>query len=250
MEGKRALVTGAGRGIGLAIAKALANDGAKVMLSDVDASTAEESAAGIEGAAATPSTDVTDSAAVKAAVDATVEAFGGLDIIVNNAGIEVSKPLVETGDDEFNRLMAINVSGVFYGIKHATPALAAAGGGSIINMASIAGLGGSPLLGAYTASKAAVLNLTRTAAVELREANIRVNAVCPGFIQTQMVDNLRAPVEALTGLGFDELAGLKQVRLGTVEEVAEAVRFLASDELSWTTGSHYILDNGLSGGLL
>jgi NAD(P)-dependent dehydrogenase (short-subunit alcohol dehydrogenase family) len=146
--------------------------------------------------------------------------------------------------------MDVNVKGVFLGMKHAVPVMAAAGGGSIVNMSSLAGTGGAPLFGSYCASKAAVIQLTRVAAVELRPTGIRVNAVCPAFIGTAMVDRLIPTVEAVVGVPWDQLVALKQGRMGTPDEVAEMVAFLASDEASFTTGSHYILDGGLSAGLL
>jgi NAD(P)-dependent dehydrogenase (short-subunit alcohol dehydrogenase family) len=186
---------------------------------------------------------------VQQAIAATVAAFGGLDVMVNNAGIEIGKPIPETSDEEFKRLLDINVAGVFYGIKYAIPALAQSKG-NIINMASLAGLGGVPLLGAYCASKAAVIRLTQTAAVELRDAGIRVNAICPAFIRTEMVERLVEPFETATGADFDDLAAQAQGRLGTPEEVAEMAAFLASDDASFVTGSYYILDNTLSANVL
>jgi NAD(P)-dependent dehydrogenase (short-subunit alcohol dehydrogenase family) len=137
------------------------------------------------------------------------------------------------------------VDGVFYGIKYAVPELAKTQG-NIINMASVAGLGGVPLLGAYCASKAAVIRLTQTAAVELRPAGIRVNAVCPSFIKTEMVDRLVEPFEAATGADFGSVTAQAQGRLGTPEEVAEMCAFLASDDASFVTGSYYVLDNALT----
>ncbi|MEA2272968.1 MAG: hypothetical protein QOI98_1676, partial [Solirubrobacteraceae bacterium] len=193
--------------------------------------------------------DVTSPDDVQQAIAATVEAFGGLDVLVNNAGIEIGKPIPETGDEEFARLMAINVNGTFFCMKYAIPALAESQG-NIVNMASVAGLGGVPLLGAYCASKGAVIRLTQTAAVELRPAGIRVNAICPSFIATEMVDRLVDPFESATGAKFDDVVALRQGRLGTAEEVAEMTAFLASDEASFVTGSHYILDNALTANVL
>jgi NAD(P)-dependent dehydrogenase (short-subunit alcohol dehydrogenase family) len=246
LEGKRTLITGGARGLGLATAELFVQRGAKVALADLDFATAETAAAGVGEAAIALRCDVTKPGDVKQAIDDTVAAFGGLDVMINNAGIEISKPLPETGDDEFTQLMAINVNGVFYGIKYAVPVLAAGGGGCIINMSSVAGQAGVPLLGAYSASKAAVIRLSQTAAIELRDFGIRVNAVCPSFIKTEMVDRLVAPFEAATGVDFDDLAALAQGRLGTPEEVAEMVAFLASDDASFITGSFYTLDNALS----
>jgi NAD(P)-dependent dehydrogenase (short-subunit alcohol dehydrogenase family) len=245
LEGKRTLVTGAARGLGLAIAKLFTERGARLALADMDGAAVEQAAHEVGGGAISLRCDVSKADDVKQAIADTVAAFGGLDVMVNNAGIEISKPIPETGDDEFAQLMAVNVGGVFYGIKYAVPALAQSGG-CIINMSSVAGLAGVPLLGAYSASKAAVIRLSQTAAIELRDAGIRVNAVCPSFIQTEMVDRLVAPFEAATGVAFNDLAAMAQGRLGTPEEVAEMVAFLASDDASFVTGSYYTLDNALS----
>jgi NAD(P)-dependent dehydrogenase (short-subunit alcohol dehydrogenase family) len=193
---------------------------------------------------------VTNSADVQATVDAAVEAFGGLDVLVNNAGIEIGKPFHEHTEEEFTKLMDVNVKGVFLCTKHSVPALADGGSGAIVNMSSVAGLGGVPLLGAYCGSKAAVLRITQTCAIELRPAGIRVNAVCPSFIDTQMVERLVSPFEAATGAEFGDVVALKQGRLGTAEEVAEMTAFLASDDASFITGSSYVLDGALTANVL
>ncbi|WP_375341741.1 SDR family NAD(P)-dependent oxidoreductase [Patulibacter defluvii] len=250
LTGKRAVITGAAAGLGKATAELFIAQGAKVVVSDRDGDGAAATAAALGENAVANTADVTVQADVEGAVAAAVEAFGGLDVMVNNAGIEIGKPITETELDEFEQLMKINVSGVFLGIKAAVPALAQAGGGSIVNMASVAGIGGAPLLGAYCASKGAVVRLTEVAAIELKAAGIRVNAVCPAFIDTAMVDRLVSPFEAAVGMPFGEVLKAKQGRIGTPEEVAEMVAFLASDDSSFTTGSQYVLDGGLVAGLL
>ncbi|HUR74057.1 MAG TPA: SDR family NAD(P)-dependent oxidoreductase [Sporichthya sp.] len=249
LQGKRALVTGAAQGLGHAIAVLFAERGARVLLTDIDADGAAKAAAALPGAASL-GCDVTSADEVQAAVDAAVAEFGGLDILVNNAGIEIGKPLTEHTESDIDKLLAVNVKGVFFGIKYAVPALIASGGGCIVNMASVAGLGGAPLLGGYCATKGAVLRLTEVAAIELRAHGVRVNAVCPSFIDTAMVDRLVDPFTAAVGLPFSDVVALKQGRLGTPEEVAETTAFLASDDARFITGAHFILDGGLTGSLL
>jgi NAD(P)-dependent dehydrogenase (short-subunit alcohol dehydrogenase family) len=249
LTGKRALVTGAAQGLGHGIAVLFAERGARVLLTDIDAEGAAKAAAALPGAAAL-GCDVTKADQVQAAIAAAVTEFGGLDIIVNNAGIEVGKPLTEHTEEDIDKLLSVNVKGVFFGIKYGVPALVASGGGCIVNMSSVAGLGGAPLLGGYCATKAAVLRFTEVAAIELRGAGIRVNAVCPSFIDTAMVDRLAEPFGAVAGLPFADVVALKQQRLGTAAEVAETTAFLASDDARFITGAHFILDGGLTGSLL
>ena len=248
-EGKRVYVTGAAQGLGLAIAARFLEDGARVVMTDVDGDALDAAARDLGDDAHAVRADVTDSSSVRESLDRAAELLGGLDVVVNNAGIEIAKPLVEHSDEEVERILAINVHGVFSGIKHAVPHLSGEGG-VIVNMASVAGLGGAPLLGLYCASKAAVLRMTEVAATELRDQGIRVCAVCPAFADTKMVERLIPPFEAATGLDFDQVIALKQGRLGTPADVAEAVAFLASDEASWITGQPLVLDGGLTGSLL
>ena len=248
LDGKKAIVTGAARGIGLAIARRLAAGGATVALTDVNGPGAEEAAASLGAGHVGFALDVTDAEAVQAGFERAHEELGGLDVVVNNAGIEIGKPLVETSTEEFRALLDINVIGVFHGIKSGAAMLGE--GGVIINMSSVAGIAGVPLLGGYCASKAGVRRLSETAAVELAAAGLRVVAVCPAFVDTAMVDRLVPAVEAMTGVPFGALAEMKQGRLGEVEDVAEAVAFVASDDAGWSTGNSFVLDGGLTGSLL
>ncbi|MBB4685769.1 SDR family NAD(P)-dependent oxidoreductase [Amycolatopsis jiangsuensis] len=248
LDGKRVFVTGSGAGIGKAIAALFTQRGARVVVSDLNADSAKQSAAEI-GAAGVANCDVTDESQVQAAVAQAVEQLGGLDVLVNNAGIEVSSPLLQQSTESFDKIFAVNVRGTFVTMKAATPHLMESKG-NIVNISSIAGVGGSPLLGSYCATKAAVIQLTRVAAVEMRAAGIRVNAVCPGFADTAMVDRLVPDFEAATQVPFADLVAQKQGRLGTPEDIAEVAAFLASDRASWVTGSHYVLDGGLSASLV
>jgi NAD(P)-dependent dehydrogenase (short-subunit alcohol dehydrogenase family) len=247
--GRRAIVSGAARGIGLAIATRLVEGGARVAVADVDADGANEAAAQLGNGSIGVSCDVRSMADVNAAVATTVEAFGGLDLLINNAGIEIAKPITELTEDDFGRILDINVMGTFRFTKAAIPALAAAAPSAIVNLSSVAGTGGGPLLSAYCASKGAVIRFTESAAIELRQAGIRVNAVCPGLIQTEMAERLAAPIEAIAPIEFDELINLKQGRFGTPEEVAEMVAFLASDDARFVSGAHYLVDGGLTANL-
>lgn len=248
LEGKRVFVTGSGAGIGKAISALFIERGARVVVSDIDEESAAKAAEEI-GAAGVANCDVTDEGQVQTAVAQAVEILGGLDIVVNNAGIEMSSPLLQQSTESFDKIYAVNVRGPFLVMKAAIGPLVESKG-NIVNISSVAGVGGSPLLGSYCATKAALIQLTRVAAVEMRPSGVRVNAVCPGFADTSMVDRLIPDFEAATQVPFGDLVAAKQGRLGTPEDIAEVAAFLASDRATWTTGSHYILDGGLSASLV
>jgi galactitol 2-dehydrogenase len=248
LDGKRVFVTGSGAGIGKAIAALFAERGARVVVSDINADTAKQTADEI-GAVGVANCDVTDEAQVQGAISEAVGLLGGLDVLVNNAGIEVSSPLLQQDTASFDKIWAVNVRGPFVAMKAAIGPLIESKG-NVVNIASIAGIGGSPLLGSYCASKAAVIQMTRVAAVEMRPTGVRFNAVCPGFADTAMVERLVPDFEAATQVPFGDLVAQKQGRLGTPQDIAEVAAFLASDRASWVTGSAYVLDGGLTASLV
>jgi NAD(P)-dependent dehydrogenase (short-subunit alcohol dehydrogenase family) len=238
LTGRAAVVTGGARGIGRAVADRLAADGARVAIVDIDLDTG----GGPSGHLELPA-DVADAAALASAVTRAADAFGGLSILVNNAGFGTAKPLDRYGDDEWARLVAVNLTGVWHGIRVAAPLLRAAGAGgpasSIVNIAGTAASRPTRGEGPYAAAKAGVVALTRTAALEYAP-EVRVNAVSPGYIATRMtravVDDpsLRARVERRVPLG----------RIGDVGEVAGVVAFLCSTDAAYMTGQDLVVDGG------
>lgn len=251
LEGKVALITGAGSGIGRATAYLFAREGAKVVACDFNPAGNAETVSMIVqqgGNAYAVRTNVTVAHDVEAAVQAALDHFGSLDVMFNNAGTgEQHTSIMNLEESEWERVFAVNVKGVFFGIKYGAAAMLKTGkGGSIINTASVAGIVGNPGYAAYSGSKAACIQVTRTAALELARSNIRVNAIAPTFIATPMVDSMvsthRDPERALQKLGSIIPLG----RLGKPEEVANAALYLASDESSFTTGAVLVLDGGLT----
>lgn len=251
LQDKTAIVTGAAQGIGRAIATRLAAAGANVVISDIDEAAAKSVAAELPNATAV-ACDVRDEDDVKALVDAAVNAYGALHVMVPNAGIAHVAPLLTQDLAAWRKVMAVNLDGVFLSLRHAAPAIIASGGGSIVNIASVTATAGTPLCGSYAAAKAAVVNLTKTAAVELRAHGVRVNAVLPGFVETALVTEHVELFESTLGLpagGFAQLIATKQGRFGTADEVADAVAFLAGEDSRFVNGSGLILDGGLDAGL-
>ncbi|HEX8900836.1 glucose 1-dehydrogenase [Vitreimonas sp.] len=252
LSGRVALVTGGARGLGAAAAKALAAKGAKVVVSDVRDGT--ETAAAIDGAFVKH--DVTSEEEWIAAVQFAKDKFGGLDILVNNAGVFWMMPLPMETLENFRKMQAINVEGVFLGLKHCIPAIAERahlwdGGGAVVNLSSVAGIVGAPNIIAYNASKGAVRLMTKSAALEYAAHKVRVNSVHPGIIDTPMMAEAAKVIEATTGQGAnatrDQFATRHPLgRMGRDIDIANAVAFLASDAAAFITGSELVVDGGMT----
>ena len=247
-EGKVALVTGGGSGIGRATALAFARDGARVVIGNRNVQRGEETVSMIRDAGGTASfkrTDVLVAAEIKALVDHAVTTYGRLDMAFNNAGIEgeVKPTLVDHTEANFDAVMGVNVKGVWLSMKYEIPLMLDQGGGAIVNCSSVAGVIGFPGIGIYVASKHAVIGLTKTAALEYSARGIRINAVNPAVIDTEMVDRLTDGMN----MRKDDLTKFHPIgRLGRVEEVAEAVLWLCSDKASFVTGHSLIIDGGFT----
>ncbi|RDH80055.1 SDR family NAD(P)-dependent oxidoreductase [Mycolicibacterium moriokaense] len=250
LAGKVAIVTGAGAGIGLAIAARLAAEGCKVLCADIDGASADAAAARVGGGAVGHAADVGDEEQVISMVEACVRAFGGVDKLVANAGVVHFAPLTETTVKDFDRVIRVNLRGAWLCTKHAAPRMVERGGGAIVNMSSLAGevaAGGS---GAYGMSKAGIIHLSRITAAELRSGNVRSNAVLPAFVDTPMQQTAMTMFDAALGQGgaktmIDRLQG----RMAGPEEIAGIVAFLLSDDASMVNGTAQIADGGTSSAL-
>jgi NAD(P)-dependent dehydrogenase (short-subunit alcohol dehydrogenase family) len=247
LAGRRCLVTGAARGIGRAAAQKMAEHGARVAVTDIDGEAAGQVAKDIGKAAIAIELNVTDAAAWARAIDAADRAFGGLDVLVNNAGIIILGSVESLDEADWDRTMDVDLKSVFLGCRAALPVLARCAPASIINMSSIAGLFGGHNMAAYNAAKAGVHLLTKSVALHAARKNygVRCNSVHPTFVDTGMIDGLarggdaaeiRAKLAAQVPLG----------RIGTVDDVAWAVIYLASEESAFMTGAEIKLDGGLS----
>jgi NAD(P)-dependent dehydrogenase (short-subunit alcohol dehydrogenase family) len=248
LEGKRAIITGAATGIGATTARMFAQEGARVVVADINDELGGRTAAEIRdggGEAHFIRTDVTRESDVEALVNNGAEALGGLDVLFNNAGAQRSGPITEFPQDQWDLLMAVNPRSCFFGVKHAVPVLRQAGGGSIINMASLAAVKGGAGLTAYSASKGAIVAFTKALSAELAPHNIRVNAVCPGWIDTPF----NQPAIDFMGGREEQERIVKQIvplgRQGTPEEIAPIVVYLASDGSSYMTGQALVVDGGV-----
>jgi NAD(P)-dependent dehydrogenase (short-subunit alcohol dehydrogenase family) len=246
-EGKVALVTGGGSGIGRATALAFAREGAQVVIGNRNVQRGEETVSMIRKAGGTASfqrTDVLVAAEIEALVDHAVKTYGGLDLAFNNAGIEGDvAPLAEQTEANYDAVMDVNVKGVWLSMKYEIPKMLERGGGAIVNCSSVAGLIGFPSMSIYIASKHAVIGLTKTAALEYSAQGIRINAVNPAVIDTEMVDRLADGMN----MKKDDLTTLHPIgRIGRVGEVAEAVLWLSSSKASFVTGHSLVVDGGFT----
>jgi NAD(P)-dependent dehydrogenase (short-subunit alcohol dehydrogenase family) len=249
LAGKVALITGAGSGIGLASARRFSTEGAKIVVADMDERAGRAAAEEIEargGRAAFVRADVSQRADVESMIAFAEKQFGALHVLFNNAGIlpDADGSVVDTGEEVFDRVIAVNLRGVFLGCKYGIPALLRAGGGSIINTASlVAVMGSATSQSAYTASKGGVLALTREIAIEFARRGIRANALCPGPVNTPLLQTLLADPAARAR----RFVHLPMGRLAEAEEVAAAALFLASAESSYINGTAFLVDGGTSG---
>jgi len=245
LDGKAAIVTGAGAGIGLAIAQRLADEGAKVLCADIDGAAADAAAATIGGGAVGHRVDVSDERQVIAMVDACIRAFGGVDKLVANAGVVHFASLTETTVEDFDRVITINLRGAWLCTKHAVPNMVERGGGAIVNMSSLAGHVAAAGTVAYGTSKAGIIHLSRVTAAEFRSANVRCNALLPAFVDTPMQQAAITVFDGTLGEGggrtmIDRLQG----RMADPAEMAAVTAFLLSDDASMVTGTTQFADGG------
>jgi 3-hydroxybutyrate dehydrogenase len=253
LEGNIALITGSASGIGLEVAKKFAQEGAKIVISDLNKEAVEKVVTDLSGQGMTvigAPCDVTNEEAFKGSIEKTVETFGQIDILVNNAGLQYVSPIEEFPTDKFKLLINVMLTGPFIGIKNVFPYMKKQGRGRIINMASINGLIGFAGKAAYNSAKHGVIGLTKVAALEGAEHGITVNALCPGYVDTPLVRNQLKDLAATRNVELDKVIEevlfplVPQKRLLSVEEIADYAVFLASDKARGITGQAVVMDGG------
>jgi len=249
LQGKVAIVTGSGSGIGKAAAKVFAQEGAQVGVVDWNREAGERTASEIRAAAGEAfycHADVSKAADAQDMIRTVSERYGRLDVLFNNAAIQILSKLADTSEEDWDRIQSVNLKGVFLGCKYAIPAMARNGKGSIINMASVLGLVGDPDLAAYCAAKGGVLSLTRAAALAYGPQGVRVNSICPGDVDTPLLQDYfnKDPDPGALRREVSSKYALK--RVASPEEVARVAVFLASDDSSFITGSMIVVDGGLT----
>jgi NAD(P)-dependent dehydrogenase (short-subunit alcohol dehydrogenase family) len=250
LEGKVAVITGAASGIGRATARIFAAEGARLMLGDTDEEGVQQAAADAEGEAGALRTDVTVGADMRQLIDAAVERYGKIDIIYNNAGVGMPGSILDRSEEDFDRVVSVNLKGVFLGCKYAMPHLLAnPEGGAIVNMSSNGGLIGRPGDPLYVATKHAVMGLTKSLALAYADRRIRVNAVCPGPIDTPMIWQGFEPGTDREAFIRRAVSSCPTPRMASPDEVARAVLFLASDEASFVSGVGLAVDGAKAAGV-
>jgi NAD(P)-dependent dehydrogenase (short-subunit alcohol dehydrogenase family) len=246
LEGKRSIVTGAGSGIGRAIALRLAAEGANVLVSDVDETAAKAVARELGGETLAHKTDVTKSDEVEALVAIAVDEWDGLDVMVNNAGVGVAGTATNTSEEDYEMVMGVCLRGTFLGMKHAIPAIRDSGGGSVINLSSVAALVGIPDRAVYSAAKGAILAITRAAAIDHVEEGVRINCIAPGTVDTPWIGRITAGYDDPQKARANMQARQPHGRFVTPEEIAAMAAYLASDESASTIGACMIVDGGVT----
>ncbi len=246
LKDKVAIITGAASGIGRATAELFAREGARVVVADKNGEGAQEVAQLIGNGSIAVTTDVSSSADVQRMIRATTDAFGRIDILINNAGYGIAATVVDTDEDDWDRLMSVNLRGTFLCSKYAIPVMAQGGGGSIVNTGSYTAVVGIANRAAYVASKGAICSLTRAMAIDHVAQNIRVNAVAPGTISSPYFDAIFAKADDPARLRQTLEARAPMNRMGRPDEIARAMLWLASDEASFATGSVMTVDGGTS----
>ena len=252
LDGKVAVITGGASGMGEGTVRRFVDEGARVVIADIQDAKGHTLADTLGGAAVYQHVDVADEAEVKAAIKRAVDEFGRLDCMFNNAGFGGAiGPIETTPVEDYDRTMNVLLRGVFLGMKHAAPVMKAQGAGSIISTASVAGLGGGRGPHIYSAAKAAVINLTRSVALELGESGVRVNCICPGGIATPLLAKGLGGGEDAVEMIRTALAGFQSIHRGGVpEDIANAALWLASDESSFVNGHALVVDGGLTAGTM